>query len=106
MQDKLIIQPQNADDSPLMAISGIIDTDKFIVNGHFSFIVKRGFSGIIKQGTPLVQVIPFKRENWTSSIIVEDPMAIPQKNIDNAAKYRVPDGGVYKNVDWHKRSYN
>jgi hypothetical protein len=32
-------------------------------------------------------------------------MSIPQKNIDNAAKYRVPDGGVYKNVDWHRRSY-
>lgn len=64
----LIIQPQHSDDSPLTAISGIIDTDKFIVNGHFSFIVDKSFNGIIKQGTPLVQVIPFKRENFVSSL--------------------------------------
>ena len=29
-----------------------------------SFFVKSGFVGVIKQGTPLVQIFPFKREPW------------------------------------------
>lgn len=68
----LIIQPLHADKSPLFAFSGIIDTDKFISDGHFSFLVEKDFKGVIKQGTPLVQVIPFKRESWGMSIVEPD----------------------------------
>lgn len=60
----LFTNPIHRDDSPLFAIAGIIDTDGFPSDGHLSFLVKKDFKGIIKQGTPLVQVIPFKRENW------------------------------------------
>jgi hypothetical protein len=31
--------------------------------------IEKGFEGVIKQGTPLIQVIPFKRESWESEFI-------------------------------------
>ena len=65
----IIMQPIHQDISPLMAITGIVDTDKMITDGHFSFLVKKGFKGVIKQGTPLAQVIPFNRDSWKSEVV-------------------------------------
>lgn len=60
----LFTNPYHSDGSPLWAFTGLIDTDGFISEGHVSFLVKKGFKGTIKQGTPLYQLIPFKREDW------------------------------------------
>jgi hypothetical protein len=101
----LYTTPFNRFDLPFINTSGVIDNDVVNLNGNLPFFLREGWTGVIPKGTPFVQIFPFKRENWKSSIVIEDPMVIPQKNIDNAAKYRIPDGGVYKNVDWHRRSY-
>jgi hypothetical protein len=81
----MAINPSHRDDSPLWAFGGIIDADKFIVDGHFSFLVRKGFDGIIKQGTPLVQIIPFKREDWETEIV---PLEEAQKML-NAQRYNL-----------------
>jgi hypothetical protein len=65
----LVIQPHHRDHSPLVAFAGIVDTDKFATDGHFSFLVEKNFKGIIKQGTPLVQVIPFDRQSWEGEVV-------------------------------------
>lgn len=65
----LYTNPYHSDDSPLWAFGAIVDTDKFVTEGHLSFLVKKDFKGIIKQGTPIAQLIPFKREAWESEII-------------------------------------
>jgi hypothetical protein len=60
--------------TPIHAMSGIIDTDSYASSGFLSFFVTKGFKGVIKQGTPMVQMIPFKRENWDSmwsSVVVD-----------------------------------
>ena len=51
--------------SPIKVFEGIVDTDQqHIMN--FPFVYKDPeFEGIIPAGTPIVQVIPFKREKWT-----------------------------------------
>lgn len=64
----LFVQPIHSDSSPLQVFTAMIDTDAFISNGHYSFFVEKGFNGIIKQGTPLVQVIPFKRDSFVSKV--------------------------------------
>jgi hypothetical protein len=64
----IFLQPPYLDKSPLTALQAIVDTDSFITDGHLSFWVEKDFKGIIKQGTPLVQVIPFKREHWGSLV--------------------------------------
>lgn len=65
----LILHPNHQDDLPFKALGGFVDTDKFITDGHFSFFIKKGFVGVIKQGTPLVQIIPMKRDDWESEIV-------------------------------------
>jgi hypothetical protein len=42
----------------------LVDTDGFGTDGHFSFWVEKGFKGTIPQGTPIAQLIPFRRESW------------------------------------------
>ena len=65
----LVLQPPYSDSGPLMALQAIVDTDSFITDGHLSFMVQKDFKGTIKQGTPLIQVIPFKRESWEKEIV-------------------------------------
>jgi hypothetical protein len=64
----LFTQPMHQEPSPIFAVSAIIDTDNFLSDGHLSFFVKKGFKGVIKQGTPLIQVIPFKRDEWEMKV--------------------------------------
>jgi hypothetical protein len=67
----IIMNPVHRDPSPIVAFGATVDTDSFLTDGHLSFMVEKNFSGTIKQGTPLVQVIPFKRESWSSKVMLE-----------------------------------
>ena len=69
------------------------------------FFIIKGFEGLIPAGPPYAQIIPFKREDWDSDIIIESPNNLHKKNQENSNKYRVKDGGVYKNEVWSKRVY-
>jgi hypothetical protein len=60
----IFVNPMYQDPGPLEAIGAMVDTDEYISRGHLSFFVKSGFVGVVKQGTPLVQIFPFKREPW------------------------------------------
>jgi hypothetical protein len=98
--------PFNRYDLPFLSTSGIIDADKVYQPGSYPFFVKDGFTGIVPAGTPFIQIIPFKRENWISEIIEEnDQNKIQKEYQENSFIYRVPDGGVYKKNIWEQRSY-
>lgn len=101
----LYTQPMNRFELPFLNTSGIIDNDKVNLLGQVPFFVFKGWTGVLPAGTPYLQLFPFKRENWESSIIIEDPNKMYNKNIQNMQKYRVPNGGVYKNQVWEKRFY-
>lgn len=60
----LFINPIHGGSDNIAAVSGLIDTDNFISDGHLSFFVKANTTFTIKKGTPIVQVIPIKRESW------------------------------------------
>lgn len=60
-------QPAGYEQSPLKAIPSVVDTDKFNSHVPISFWVQHGFEGIVEKGTPLVQVVPFKRDNWKAT---------------------------------------
>ena len=64
----LITHPLNRNDLPFITTSGIIDSGYFTKAGNIPFFIKEGFAGIIPKGTPIAQVIPFKREGWNSEI--------------------------------------
>ncbi len=63
----LVTHPFGHQDSPIRAISAIIDSDTSKFEVAFPVWIKKDFEGVIPKGTPIAQVIPFKRENWESS---------------------------------------
>lgn len=63
----LIIDPMHGDKKPFTCLPAIVDTDDFNTPMNFPFFIDKDFTGIIPAGTPIVQIIPFKREEWTSS---------------------------------------
>jgi hypothetical protein len=52
---------------PFKLIEGIVDTDTFPLTINFPFFLKNNFEGVIPHNTPMVQVIPFKRDSFKSS---------------------------------------
>lgn len=98
--------PFNRYDLPFLTTSGIIDNDKVHLPGSYPFFIRKEFTGIVPEGTPYLQIIPFKRENWISEIIEEEDSKKLFKNMHlNSNKYRKPNGGVYKNEVWEQRTY-
>jgi hypothetical protein len=62
----LFTHPLHYDDLPFKCLSAVVDTDKHPTNINFAFFLKKNFHGFIPQGTPIIQVIPFKREKYNS----------------------------------------
>jgi hypothetical protein len=99
----MFIQPQHHEESPLYAISAVIDTDSYSSDGLLSFLVKKNFKGVIKKGTPMVQVIPFVRKDYESEIILnqEEYSIIKSQGI----KIRTVFNSGYKKYFWKKKKY-
>jgi hypothetical protein len=64
--------PVMRDDLPFYCIPAIVDTDKHPSPVNFPFFIKKGFEGIIDYNTPIIQMIPFKRESWSHKILEAD----------------------------------
>ena len=62
----LFIHPPAYEDLPIRAIAGVVDTDILNTPINCPVFIKEGFEGIIKKGTPIAQLIPFKREGWVA----------------------------------------
>jgi hypothetical protein len=101
----LYSSPFNRYDLPFMTVAGIIDNDKVNLPGSMPFFIKEGWTGVIPAGTPYAQMIPFLREDWKSQTVIPTVNDIIINNTQNSKKYRIPNGGVYKNSVWTKRSY-
>jgi len=63
----LITSPFGYNDLPFKAVPAIVDTDRSTLELVFPMWIKTGFEGIVEKGTPLVQIIPFKRDDWNST---------------------------------------
>ena len=66
----LYVTPLNRFELPFIVASGVIENDKINTPGAIPIFINKGFSGVIKKGTPLIQVIPFKRESWESEMVI------------------------------------
>jgi hypothetical protein len=64
----LFLSPFFQKENNFWIIPGIVDTDKYDNIINFPFFLKNNFEGIISAGTPMVQVFPFKREEWKMKI--------------------------------------
>lgn len=98
----LFTQPMNRFDLVTMTMSAIVDADSEIYSGEAPFFLKEGFEGIIEQGTPIMQLIPFKRENWKR----EQVEGLNNKANINRSKSTSVLSGWYKNNIWKRKSYD
>jgi hypothetical protein len=72
--------------------------------GFLSFKVENNFKGIIEKGTPIAQVIPFKRESWESQYIDYKDSKDNQKT--QRMLIRSKFFNYYKKNFWHKKEWH
>ena len=101
----LFMTPMNRFDLPFINTTGVVDCDKVHLLGSFPFFIAEGWEGTIPAGTPYLQILPFKREDWEHKVDMLEESEIYDKMVENRNFYRQPDGGVYKNKVWSKRDY-
>lgn len=64
----IITHPMGHGDLPFRTISAIVDTDVYKQEVAYPFWLLKDFEGVIEKGTPIAQIIPFKRQDWYSEI--------------------------------------
>jgi hypothetical protein len=101
----LFMTPMNRFDLPFLNTTGVVDSDNVHLLGTFPFFITKDWEGIIPAGTPYMQILPFKREDWSHKVEFLQQKEIYDKMMDNMKFYRQPDGGVYKNKVWSRREY-
>lgn len=98
----IITQPFNRFDLPFLGLTGIVDTDKEpLFPGNYPMFLNKNCPEVIKKGTPLIQIIPFKRDEWVSQ---ED---ISLRSAGEIARKRAMSviSRWYKDNAWSKKSY-
>lgn len=83
-------------------ISAVIDYDKTTHALFPPVYIKEGFEGIVEKGTPMFQIIPFKRSNWDSefSFLKDGDFEI---QLDRDVKATIVNNYI-KNF-WEKKNY-
>ena len=86
-------------DSTLNIIPAVIDSDKYgHTSVHFPLFVKENFEGIIPKGTPVAQIIPFKREPWKAQFE-------PPKDHPDRKKIQTEFMGFYAKNYWSRKEF-
>jgi len=100
----LITHPHNRLDLPFTTMSGIIDSDEFfhVDFGQYPFYIDHNFEGIIPCGTPMYQMIPIKREAWTSNKIKFNAKDKKKRSYLSLKEF----WNVYRNYFWQKKKYD
>lgn len=98
----LITQPMHRD-LPFQILPAIVDTDKYHEAVHFPFYFKNPkWTGLISAGTPIAQVIPFKREDWSMSIGGEDDAKLARESFNTVKSFFF---NGYKDIFWSKKIF-
>lgn len=85
-------------------LSAIVDTDTYYTPTNFPFFLKDcDFEGVIPAGTPMVQVIPFKRQTWKMNFGTTKDEISAAKNF---AELRTSFFQSYRNRFWNKKEFN
>lgn len=98
----LFITPVHRE-SVFSIFEGVVDTDTYHANVNFPFRIKdKNFQGIIPAGTPIAQVIPFKRDEWEIKFGQEKDVLEVEQQIYKT-RNRFFDG--YKNLFRQNKEY-
>lgn len=99
----LFIPPMHNPNGIFTIMPGIVDTDTHIIPVNFPFTLDDPhFEGLIPAGTPICQIIPFKRDSF--SMKIGDSKQFQKVERANSI-YRVNFINRYKNKFWNKKDY-
>jgi hypothetical protein len=97
-----VTHPSHRHDLPFLTLNSFVDTDSHPNEIMFPFFIKYGFEGIIEKGTPIVQVIPVKRDSWKTNLKKFDI----KRSIIGFDNVNLKLSRVYKNSYWFKKRYD
>ena len=105
----LFLPPLNRLDSPIIPLTGLVDTDTFdnIVNIPFihSMLEPGGSKIMIPAGTPMCQIIPIRRDTWNSKVTWLDKQEL-RKTKKKRQEMQKDREDWYKNNDHVKKNYD
>ena len=99
----LIIPPMHRE-SIFTIFPGVVDTDKYNAPINFPFVFNEAdkFEGVIPAGTPIAQVIPFKRDSWEMQIGKNKDL---EESLNHRLKINIKIFDEYKNSFRQKKEY-
>lgn len=96
----LYTHPLNRWELPFVSVSAIVD-DYEMPGANASFFLRNDFEGKIPAGTPILQVIPFKRDKWEARY----EKKLWEKAEENTRPLEDVLDGFYRKSFWKKKSY-
>lgn len=93
--------PLGHEELPIRMIDSVVDTDKWPQRFPYAFWIRKGFKGTIPAGTPMLHVIPFKRENWESHMVDADIDNV--RELQSVMKTRFTN--AYKRLWWTRKKF-
>lgn len=99
----LITHPLNRHDLPFTTLTGIIDSGIVMSpHGNVPFYLKKNFTGVIPQGTPVAQIIPFSQKKWQ----LKETKGLTEIGMQHNRFAGLVFSGWYKKTFWTKKEYN
>jgi hypothetical protein len=99
----LFIPPMHRD-NVFEILPGVVDTDQYPMQLTFPFIMKdKKFKGVIPQGTPIAQIIPFKRDSWKMEFGNEKMLNTFNKKEQSLSSLFLD---RYKRLFWKEKQYD
>lgn len=99
----LFIPPLHNPNGIFTVLEGFVDTDTYISPVNFPFVLNDPkWEGLIPAGTPMVQIIPIKRESWKSELGNIDSMEEARKI---QFKLKTLFFNSYKTQFWTRKEY-
>jgi hypothetical protein len=100
----ILTHPFNHTELPFLSMTAIVDSDRysyFPFPNNYPFFIKEDFEGVIPAGSPMFQIIPFKRSNW-SHRVTEFDYATNKKRSAVVTKFFQYG---YKKVCWQRKTF-
>jgi hypothetical protein len=98
----LLVQPMNRFHIPFLMLSGVVETDNWYLEIHFPAICQLppNTQYLMPRGTPLMQAIPFRREQWQSAAGEAEGEVREKARLGLAGNLH-----VYKDQHWRKKNF-
>jgi len=98
----LITHPMNRPDPRFRAFSGVVATDEYPNYAHVPFVWTGDVDekGVIERGTPIAQIIPYKRDRIIGEAVVRNQTEEEKMELEQAVRRIQAANGYYQKEVW------